>query len=230
MFRFMRRVGVPRLGVFTRTYCTTPPESGKNVFNKSIDAVTNNPIMHDIRDALSEMQRRNYNIRMIKTGFIVMGGLVVFSFYEIFTGLFAKQTALITTEVLKDPKFQEETKVFCEGIIEQLVNSPKVLADVEKLANDIAFRLMENEAVKAQLCELFSEVFTSLPVKDAGGKLSEDVIKQLIEDPGYEGFREEIYEYLANKINRLTLDKTVQDDIGLLIRAGLSVALFGQSK
>ena len=89
--------------------------------------------------------------------------------------------------------------------------------------------MQNTKEVQDKLADLFSWVFTSGPVVNAGGELSADVVKQLLEDPKYEESRQQVYAYIYSQIDQLSNDQNVQDRLGSLMRAGVGTMIFGSS-
>ena len=197
-----------------RSYSSKPNLNEAKSKWTTIDEITRSAYILDMKELLNEMEKRKYNTRIILFG---LGGIFIWIFYGLITKWASKQTTVITTQSLEDPKFQKKVIEFCENTITELVKSPQVQQDTATLLNDAVIEICQREAIKDQLTDLFKYIFETEIIKHSAAELSADTVNKLLNSPDYEEFRKHVQKYISEIVVDVTSDEKMQEELGNMI-------------
>lgn len=147
---------------------------------------------------------------------MIIGGCIsVAVFYSAFKDWASDQAADVTSKYLENPKFKKDILIFVEATVEELVKSDRVKKDISDLLKMCVIQLSESPEIEIKLSELFVRIFKSEIVKNSGGELAENVVKQILNDEKYASLREEVIQYVINELIVIVNNEEIQKNAGI---------------
>jgi len=183
-----------------------------NTAQNVVQSINRNQLLIDLKALYREAERRKYNMRWIGIAGL---GIGTYFFYGVITDWATDQAADVTTKYLENPKFKRDIIIFVEDTIDELVKSERVQNDITGLLEQSVYQLADTPEIQDKLAELFTNVFQSETIKNAGGELSEDVVRQLLHSDEYSELREEAIKYIIDETIKIINDDELQRNAGI---------------